>query len=144
MDDFDPFDKPRYVIRCHTVREFDAAWTAWILDENDEEIDSVLEADDKPTLLSMIEAQGGTVVRDTTEEKPFNRVYALMKFDRADLIAWLDEYFGIHTPEGSYYHELMRAKTASEITTEDFWPLDSNDTSKLADYLIAKLKDADT
>jgi hypothetical protein len=80
-------------------------------------------------------------------EEQFDRVFALMKFDRDELIGWLGEYFGLQRPDGTYCYNLVRAKSAfgsGNMTLDDFEQFDETETSELADFLLNRLKNIET
>ena len=74
----------------------------------------------------------------------FNRVHALMRFERIDLLEWLYEYFGFDGADGTYAFMLTRCKSSRDIGTmsiDDFEEFTDEHISELADFLIYKLKD---
>jgi len=131
----------RYVVRCMTVGEFDPHWFANVLDDEDEEVDAVFEADTRADLLLKIAQSGGIVVRDATQDKPYDKTFTRLKFDKEDLIAWVNEHFGVGTKEGSYYYNLHRVKSSRMIDIDDMHEFDEDDSVMLVDFLIKKLSE---
>ncbi len=81
-----------------------------------------------------------------SEQTEFNRIHALMKFERDDLANWLGEFFGFHGHDGTYCYHLTRVKEAFHVGTmslEDFQEFDDSTCTDLADFLISKLKGTD-
>lgn len=77
------------------------------------------------------------------EPESHDRLYAFMKFDRDQLIDWLNEYFGM---DDTYHFVLTRCKSAygvGTMTINDFEELSPDATAALADYLLMKLKSHD-
>lgn len=73
-----------------------------------------------------------------------NRIFALLKFDRDQLIAWLREFFDFDSSEGTYTYDLIRVKSAfglGTMTTEDFEELSEDRIAELADFILYKLKE---
>ena len=76
-------------------------------------------------------------------KETFDRTFALLKFDRDDLIEWLSGYFGLDAGEGTYVYTLMRSKSAFDggtMTLDDFAEFDTEDITWLADFLLDKLR----
>jgi hypothetical protein len=80
-----------------------------------------------------------------TAEK-FDRVYALMKFERGDLISWIEDYLGLSDVDGTYAFWLTRNKSSRNVGTmelSDFEEFDGSDVASLVDFLLEKLKTND-
>lgn len=77
------------------------------------------------------------------EPESHDRLYAFMKFDRDQLIGWLEEYFGMND---TYHFVLTRCKSAygvGTMTINDFEELSPDAMVELADHLLEKLKSND-
>ncbi len=77
------------------------------------------------------------------ESESYDRLYAFMKFDRDQLIGWLEDHFGM---ADTYHYVLTRDKRAFGIGTmtfDDFEELSPEFIAELADYLLEKLKSND-
>jgi len=76
----------------------------------------------------------------------FDRVFALLKFDRDDLIAWLADYFGFNETEGTDCYQMTRVKGAFQydtVTVDDFEEFDHEMMGDLADFILTKLRTPD-
>lgn len=77
------------------------------------------------------------------EHESHDRLYAFMKFDRDQLVEWLNEFFGM---DDTYHYYLTRDKRAfgvGTMTFDDFEELSPETVDELADHLLAKLKSDD-
>lgn len=81
---------------------------------------------------------------DLIDQTEFNRVHALMKFERDDLVQWLGKFFGMEGQHGTYVYDLTRTKEAfgvGTMTFDDFVEFSDERVEELADFLIEKLKE---
>ena len=77
------------------------------------------------------------------EPETHDRLYAFMKFDRDQLIGWLEDYFGL---SDTYHYILTRDKRAfgvGTMTLNDFEEMSPEFVAELADHLLDKLKSDD-
>jgi hypothetical protein len=95
-----------------------------------------------------VDTQAGLIFGKPMSEEPeqFNKIYALMKFERDDLIEWLNGYFGLDGSEGTYAHWLTRCKSSRGVGTmsiEDFEEFSEESITELADFILGKLRSYD-
>ena len=78
------------------------------------------------------------------EQTEYNRVHALMTFEREDLANWLFEFFGMNGQQGTYCYHLTRTKEAfsyGTVSLDDFVEFDDETVNDLTDFLLSKLKE---
>lgn len=77
------------------------------------------------------------------EPERFDRTYALMKFTKDELTAWLSEFFGINDTDGTYAYWLTRVKAGfhhDTVTLDDYVEFDDETVDQLAEHILKKLK----
>lgn len=72
----------------------------------------------------------------------FDRVFSIMKYNKADMIRWIREFFDMDHPEGTSYYFMTRVKSAwaaGTVTTDDFVELDDLTIEYLAQHVLEML-----
>jgi hypothetical protein len=84
---------------------------------------------------------------EVTEADQFHKIYALMRFERDDLVQWLATHLGYGGNDGSYLYHLTRCKSAfgiGTVTVQDFEEVDYSFVEEIADMLLEKLRSYDS